>query len=209
VTEPAVHTLARAIAERLDGWRYHRSERGAYEHLAYLRHDDSGAEVMLLAQRSPPSARDRIEIKGSYPALASGSPGSPWMWGITHVRDAEPRITVAASRSADSIARDFRERFETAFWPVWRAIAAKHQVDLIEHDRCERLLEDMLGLFPKARRADGREHRGTIWGDEWHARVRVSTGRMDAAGLHADLELHSLPGDVTVEVLRLIASRCA
>jgi hypothetical protein len=91
-------------------------------------------------------------------------------------------------------------------WPVWQAVQKKHTARLLEFDRRDRLLVELLGTAGGRRYEWGRsdDYRGSIhYANEphrCHAEVEVYDDNVH-------LKLSSLPGAVALEVMRLLAER--
>jgi hypothetical protein len=175
-----IHATAQAIARELGDWRHAPRER-AYEHIAYLRHEDTGAEVSLYAPHYPPGAKDKLEVKGVYPSpWGDGGTADPSYWGVVPYGSHGPRIHVTATRSPEAIAAEFRRRFEPEFWPVWHAVQAKHTERLIEVDAADRLAEDLARLAPRGWVVPSRHRRNEaqvslrhLEEERWYGRAEV------------------------------------
>jgi hypothetical protein len=200
-----LHATAQAVAAEIPGWRHAPAER-VLDHIAYLRHEETGALLSIRAPNYPPSRKHKLEIKGVYPSPYGDATGSAGDWGVVPYGTPGPHIHVAATRTPHEIAFEIRRRFLPEFMPVWHTVQVKHTARLLEDDRRDRLLAALLATGDGSRYQYGRayDYRGSIHyrndPHRTHAEVEVYDDNVH-------LKLTSLPGAIALEVMQLIAER--
>lgn len=188
---PELQALYRGIAKDLSGdngrkWTSRPVDSdGCYRFAAELMSDD-GREIHC----SYDDYKDRVSVSGHWPTTANRQ-----YFAQCYNGEHNPEITVAAKRTAASVAKDIRSRFMAPFLVRWDQIAkrvAEHNEYEANKDRVQAKLLDLIEGATKSQGRDG------IWAPSPYGEIRPSGDDVCFGGM-----MH-LPFDVAADVIAVI-----
>ena len=186
-TSEELYMLALHIAHAL-GFEWEYSDEQPYNHRRILAGPDGAGLNLAWVQ----SDNDRLKVLGRWP--------KPVRRGDRiydfHPHD-RPMITVAANRSADSIAQDIRRRFLPKYLPLWQEAIEVRETKLAEIEKLDGMLT-LLMEIPNVRK--DRNEDGVKFGE-----YKAIYGNAEVhSGGTVSLKIHNLPLEAAREVLERI-----
>lgn len=174
--------FARAVAKHMDGWTATETE---YDHGAYLLHTDG--QMKLLVRVGGWKLEGRAEIRASYPE--------------SDTRPAVVKITVAAGRSPDHVAREIQRRLLPRYAEQLSRVLAYVAERQTATDKRTATENELISILPTLHRTNyGQDE--LSWSPPGHAYGSV---KLHHDGDGGAIELHTLTAKQVTAVIHALA----
>lgn len=166
-----------------------------YRHYAKIEHTPSGFTFGWSCRGFGANAK-RMHVSAIAPQGAAG---------LTRHLPPGPSITFDPARPPKAIARELRRRFIDPWLALWPAIAADASADIVHHDRCRTLVEELAAITDGRVSSWQRDHEmrgGFDLGGDRRCYVRAHVHKAD----EVTLELSYVTADQARRILKLLTS---